>query len=136
MSKKILDPNRIKKIRGSFATFEHRFLRDGYFESLNIKERDLYFFLGLAADRNGVSWYGYDKICGIMECLLDEYIDARNGLIDKQLIAFDGYMFQVLDLPEKPVSEQRRILKTDKEMEKHDPATISNMIGMALGGSK
>lgn len=134
MSKKILDPNRIKKIRGSFAAFEHRFLREGFFESLNDRERTLYFFLGLAADRNGVSWYGYDKICCIMGCLLDEYIDARNSLIDKGLIAFDGYVFQVLDLPEKPVIEQRQILKTDKDMEKHDPATISNMIGMALGG--
>ncbi|MDM8538059.1 hypothetical protein QUF70_14985 [Desulfobacterales bacterium HSG17] len=136
MSKKILVPTRIKKIKGSFAAFEHRFLRDGFYESLSNKERVLYFFLGLAGDRNGISWYGYDRICSILGWLLDEYIEARNGLIDKQLIASDGYVFQVLDLPDKPMIEEKRILKTGEDMEKHDPATITNMIGMALGVRK
>jgi hypothetical protein len=30
---------------------------------------------------------------------LDQYIKARNGLIEKDLIAFDGTVFQVLELP-------------------------------------
>ena len=30
---------------------------------------------------------------------VDQYIEARNDLIKKQLIAFDGTLFQVLDLP-------------------------------------
>jgi hypothetical protein len=32
---------------------------------------------------------------------LGEYLRARDGLIDKDLIAFDGHLFQVLSLPEK-----------------------------------
>lgn len=129
-----MNPIELKKISGSFAAFEHRFLRDGFYENLNDKERVLYFFLGLAGDRNGISWYGYDRICSILGCLLDD--EARNGLLDKQLIASDGYIFQVLNLPEKPVIEEKRILKTGEDMEKYDPATISNMIGMALGVRK
>jgi hypothetical protein len=35
---------------------------------------------------------------------LDQYISARNGLIEKDLIAFDGTVFQVLELPATPVS--------------------------------
>jgi len=57
----------------------------------------------LASDRNGLSFYSYDAICTLLELDLDQYINARNSLIDKDLIAFDGTIFQVLDLPEKPV---------------------------------
>jgi hypothetical protein len=35
---------------------------------------------------------------------VDQYITARNGLIKKDLIAFDGTLFQVLELPRKPLS--------------------------------
>jgi hypothetical protein len=33
---------------------------------------------------------------------LDQYVDARCALIKKDLIAFDGTVFQVLALPEAP----------------------------------
>ena len=39
--------------------------------------------------------------------LTDEYIVARDSLIDKDLIAFDGTIFQVLSLPE-PLNAYRR----------------------------
>ena len=80
-------PRRIRKIRGSFAFIEHRFLRDGFFASLDQPERSLYLFLALASDRQGLSYYGYDKICSINGMLLEDYIGARDGLIDKDLIA-------------------------------------------------
>ena len=102
MKKEVLNPERIRKITGSFAFIEHRFLRNGFWASLNRNELLLYVFLVLAADRNGLSYYGYDKICALLNMILDDYIDARNGLIDKDLIAFDGRLFQVLSLPERP----------------------------------
>jgi hypothetical protein len=55
----------------------------------------------MVADRQGMSYYGYDKICSLTAISMDEYIQARNGLIDKDLIAFDGHLFQVLSLPQK-----------------------------------
>jgi hypothetical protein len=32
---------------------------------------------------------------------IDQYIEARNTLIESDLIAFDGTLFQVLSLPAK-----------------------------------
>ena len=49
------------------------------------------------------SFYSYDAICTLLEFNLDEYIEARNVLISKDLIAFDGNLFQVLDLPKEPL---------------------------------
>ena len=42
MKKKVLQPDRIRKINGSFAFIEHRFLRDGFFESLRAVFEMLY----------------------------------------------------------------------------------------------
>jgi len=131
---KILCPNRVRRITGSFAFIEHRLLRDGFWESFSQRELLLYVFLILAADRNGVSYYSYDKIYSLLRISMDEYLNARNALIDKDLIAFDGYFFQVLSLPEKPVKQPLRLLKSQQQMEKYDPATICNLIGQSLKG--
>ena len=69
-----LIPHRVRKINGSFAFIEHRFLRDGFFASLDQHELLLYVFLVLVADRNGLSYYSYDKICALLRVSADEYI--------------------------------------------------------------
>lgn len=37
-----------------------------------------------------MSFYQYDSICSLLEIPLETYLQARNALIDKDLIAFDG----------------------------------------------
>jgi hypothetical protein len=103
IKKKILNPDRIRRINGGFSFIPHRFLGDGFLSSLQQKELLLYLFLVIASDRHGLSFYSYDAICTLLQMRLDQYITARNGLIDKDLIAFDGTVFQVLDLPVRPV---------------------------------
>jgi hypothetical protein len=63
----------------------------------------------------------------LLQLTLDQYILARDGLMEKDLIAFDGTLFQVLDLPPKPL----KISKTKK-----DPATIQRMIRESLKEGK
>ena len=132
IDKKVLCPDRVRRIGGSFAFIEHRFLRDGFFASLTHDELLLYVFLVIAADRAGLSYYGYDKICTLLGMDVDEYIVARNALIDKDLIAFDGRLFQVLRLPEKPVVSAPRLLRTSEDMAGRDPATVHQIIRDAL----
>jgi len=116
-------PERVRQIgEGSFAFLPHRFLRDGFLASLTSVERSIYLFLVLAADRQGVSFWGYDRICSVLGLHLHQYLEARNGLMDKDLLAFDGTRFQVLSLPERPVAP--RPLKSRRDLEDHDPATV------------
>ena len=100
IKKRILDHQRIRHIDGGFAFIPHRFLTDGFLSVLAPRQQQLYFFLVLAADRHGLSFYSYDSICNLIQMSLDQYIEARNDLIEKDLIAFDGTIFQVLDLPQ------------------------------------
>jgi hypothetical protein len=122
-----LEPDRIRKITGSFAFIEHRFLQDGFWYSLDHHQLLLYLFLIIVADRNGLSYYSYDKICTLLRISVDEYILARNALIDQNLIAFDGYLFQVLSLPEELTRPVSKSLKTQEQMQAHDPATIRQL---------
>jgi hypothetical protein len=99
IQKKLLRPERVRTIQGSFAAIEHRFLRDGFWTGLTHHELLLYILLVLVADRHGLSYYSYDKLCELLRVTADEYIEARNALIDLDLLAFDGTLFQVMSLP-------------------------------------
>jgi hypothetical protein len=131
-----LVPDRIRRIGGqSFAFVPHRFLRDGFLCALTADEQRLYFFLVLAADRNGMSFYHYARICSTLEMVVEDYVDARNGLLAKDLIAFDGSRFQVLSLPAKPVYSQARPTHPF-EFADHDPATVRATILESLARAR
>lgn len=117
ITKKVLVADRIRQVDGGFSFIPHRFLTGGFLSSLNPHELLLYFFLILSGDRNGLSFYSYDKICTLLQMSLDQYIQARDGLIEKDLIAFDGTIYQVLSLPKLSVKKSavhkcRRSLQT------------------------
>ena len=102
IKKKILNDKRIRRISGSFGFIPHRFLTDGFLTALDQHQLLLYFFLVLVSDRYGLSYYGYDSICTALGLSLEQYIEARDSLIEKDLIAFDGTLFQLLQLPLNP----------------------------------
>ena len=102
ITKKVLVADRIRRIDGGFSFIPHRFLTDGFLKSLSQQELLLYIFLVMAADRYGLSFYSYDRICSFLHMTLEQYTAARDGLIEKDLIAFDGTLFQVLSLPSRP----------------------------------
>lgn len=135
IERRVLCPDRIRKIEGGFAFLEHRFLRDGFFQSLTHQELILYLFLVLAGDRKGLSFYSYDKMCSLLCFSVDEYLLARDVLIQKDLIAFDRHMFQVLSLPQRPVREASKTLQTKEDMSRKDPATIRRIILHSMGDS-
>ena len=106
IKKRVLEPGRIRQIQRGFSFIPHRFLIDGFLSSLSQREILLYLFLVLASDRHGLSFYSYDAICTLLQITVDEYIEARDTLINKDLIAFDGTLFQVLELPKEPIQEK------------------------------
>lgn len=101
ITKSLIIPERRRELKAPFAWVDRLFLFNGYLSELSHQENLLYFFLTLVADRDGLSFYCYDKICQLLQLELDDYIQARNSLIQRQLIAYDGRQFQVLALPER-----------------------------------
>jgi hypothetical protein len=104
-------PDRVRSTVGGFAYLPNRFLHDGSFASLTHAKRSLYLFLVLAANRNGVSYYGHDRIASALELPLDDFLELRNRLIEKDLV----------------VDHRAPLTQTD-DFELHDPATVRAII--------
>jgi hypothetical protein len=130
LTKRILNAGRIRRIAGGFSFIPHRFLVDGFLASLDQPEIILYLFLILAGDRHGLSCYSYNTICTLLQIDIDEYIAARDGLIEKDLIDFDGRIFQVLDLPAHPVRKAKAVVDDNE-----DPAMVAKIIRQSLNES-
>jgi hypothetical protein len=101
VTKSLIIPELRRVLKPPFAWIDRQFLFNGFLADLGWQENLLYLFLILVADRDGLSFYSYDKICQLLQLEVDDYIQARNGLTQRQLIAYDGTQFQVLALPER-----------------------------------
>ncbi len=136
ITKKAVLPDRVRKIDGSFSFIPHKFVTEGFFTNLNQHEILIYFLLAIVGDRHGLSYYSQDKLCIMLRMNIDDFITARNGLINKSLIAFDGFMFQVLSLPDKVVTVKEKPLTTQHDFESRDPLTIRKLIFESLNENK
>lgn len=118
-----------------FSFFPNRFVQDGFFAALTGDEQRLYFLLVLVGDRYGVSFYHYESLCALLQMPLERYLLARDGLVGKDLVAFDATRFQVLELPTDPPPPPRP-LRTRAELEDNDPATVRELIDRSLRGAR
>jgi hypothetical protein len=99
LDKRLLDPNRIRKIQGSFSWVDHRFITGGFLVDLSTIEILLYLFLVAVCDRNGISFYHQDKIASLLKIDLASLGKAREGLIHRSLLAYEPPLYQILSLP-------------------------------------
>jgi hypothetical protein len=136
LAKTLILPERRRVLVPPFAWIDRYFLLNGFLAALSPHENLLYFFLVLAADRDGLSFYGYDKICQLLQLAVDDYIQARNGLIDKGLIAFDGRQFQVLALPKSRVAGWSVASQVCGNETGHDAQALANILArLTTGGA-
>lgn len=97
--KRVLDSQRLRRINGSFSWIDHRFINDGYIKELSSVDILLYLFLVAVGDKNGLSYYGESSICKLLKLTDKNLCRARQRLIEKDLIKYDGTLYQVLALP-------------------------------------
>jgi hypothetical protein len=127
-----LRPDRVRRIDGSFAFLPHRFLRGGFWASLDHRELLLYVLLALVADRQGMSFYFDDRLAAILRVVLDDFLAARAGLLRRDLLAYDaaGPRYQLLALPVRPViaTPARPAHGSSAPAPPPGPAPIGNLI--------
>ena len=94
-----VDPTRIRKIEGTFSWIDHRLVTQGWFDLLSREEILLYLWWTTVGDRMGVSFYSDEKTACRLKVSVFEIKAARQGLIEKGLIAHRNGLTQVLSLP-------------------------------------
>lgn len=92
-----IDTARLRKLPSHFAWVDRR-LR-AWLPSMSWQEMALCFFLHLAADRNGVSFYADLTMARILGMREGEVVHARLSLRGKGLIAYRFPYYQVLEVP-------------------------------------
>lgn len=116
--KKLLRPERIRKIEGSFSWIDHRFITGGFLLDLSTLEILLYLFLVAVSDRNGLSFYHDDRIASLLKIDLVSLGKARAGLVQRSLLAYEPPLYQILSLPPEPVPLPSREERAKRELEK------------------
>ena len=93
-------PDRRRSIRGTFSWIDHRFLRERFDQGLTRLEKLLYFILVSVSNQDGVSFYSDARLAELLDIRFPHELEAaRNELVARDLIAYEGRIYQVLDLP-------------------------------------
>jgi len=96
--KRVLCPERLRRVPSQFSWVDHRLVRDRHIVGRSAEALALYLFLVTVADGQGLSYY---SDAGIRQRLpLDEpvLVRARQELIRARLIAYESPLYQVLSL--------------------------------------
>lgn len=97
-----LRPDRLRSLERPFSWIPFRLLSSGLLGELSRPAKLLYFFLCLVADRQGMSYYGERRVHALLGLSAQELELARAELLDLDLLAFDGRIYQLLSLPASP----------------------------------
>jgi hypothetical protein len=104
--KRILVPARLRRPPATgWSWVDRRFVRE-HAECLSREAVVLYFFLAAVADRNGLSFYSDGTLATLLRMTLPALVQARDELLDHDLIAHEMRLTQVLSLP--PPGQRRR----------------------------
>jgi hypothetical protein len=93
-----LDPGRLRRLPPHFAWADHR-LRD-CLGRLSLEEIALLFFLHLAADPSGCSFWADATLARKLRLKEGDIIQARFSLVNKGFILYQYPRYQLLDPPE------------------------------------
>ena len=90
-------PDRVRTRPDHFAWVDHR-LRE-HLHRYTLEELALLFFLHLAADRNGCSFWSDTGLARKLHLSEGVVVEARHGLIAKEAVAYRYPIYQLLELP-------------------------------------
>jgi hypothetical protein len=100
-----LRADRLRTLQRPFGWIPFRFLTSGLLAQLSCQAKLLYFFLCLVADAHGMSYYSRRRLTELLGLGEPDLARARSELVHRDLVAFDGRLYQLLSLPPEHLSE-------------------------------
>jgi hypothetical protein len=105
--KRVLCPQRLRRVPPQFSWVDHRLVRDGHIGRCSARALALYLFLVTVSDAEGLSYYADKTISRLLSMDLTVLSRARQELIGASLIAYQRPLYQVLSLDEVPGDPKR-----------------------------
>lgn len=121
MKKRVLNPERLRKVPPQFSWIDHRLVREDYFVRCDHCAWTLYLFLSSVADDQGLSYYSEASLMRRLKLDPLALSASRQQLIHAGLIAYQKPFYQVLSL--EPVGASRS-----------GPISVGELLRQAMGG--
>jgi len=96
--KRVLCPERVRRIPAQFSWVDHRLVRQRHIERCDPPAAALYLFLVTVADAQGLSYYSDAALVRCLSMSAARLSQARADLARGRLIAYQRPLYQVLAL--------------------------------------
>ena len=123
MKKRVLCPERLRKVPPQFSWIDHRLVRENYFTRCEHSAWALYLFLVSVADVDGLSYYSDVSLMRRLKMDPVQLSASRQQLLQIGLIAYEKPLYQVLDLESVPSLSTRS-----------GQVSVAEILRKALGG--
>lgn len=97
-AKTLICPHLVRQIPKQFSWVDHRLVRNRHIDTCSHPAAALYLFLVTVSDAQGLSYYSDPTIMQRLSMDFLHLEQARQGLINSRLIAYQKPLYQVLDL--------------------------------------
>jgi hypothetical protein len=96
--KRLLCPQRLRRVPERFSWVDQRLVRDGHISSCGLEALGLYLLLVTVADAEGLSYYADRTAARLLSLDEPSLRKARQELVAVGLIAYQEPLYQVLSL--------------------------------------
>ena len=123
MKKRVLCPERLRKVPPQFSWIDHRLVRENYFTRCEHSAWALYLFLVSVADVDGLSYYSDASLMRRLKMDPVQLSASRQQLLQAGVIAYETPLYQVLSLEPAPSLSTRS-----------GQVSVAEILRKALGG--
>ena len=98
IKKRLLLPERARRVPEAFSWVDHRLVRDRYVQRCTPDALALYLLLVTVGDADGLSFYSDSTMSSLLSMDLSSVREAKRVLISAEMIAVESSLIQVLSL--------------------------------------
>lgn len=119
--KKLLRPERLRKVPPQFSWLDHRLIRQARLRDCDPPAWALHLFLASVSDERGLSYYSESSLLRELKLDTPTLLRARQQLVQADLLAYEKPLWQILGLdpapdPARPRGEQRSVAEVLRDI--------------------
>jgi len=132
IKKRILCPERLRRIPGQFSWIDQRLVRDRYLQRCDHGALALYLVLVTVADAEGLSYYSDATLERMLNLGHAQLLGARHQLCQAGMLVYDQPLYQILSL-ELPL-EASGVAET-ASVRSGQPMAVADILRRIAGGA-
>jgi len=134
-AKRVLCPERVRRVPRAFSWVDHRLVREGHISRLSHEAQALYLFLVTVSDADGLSYYSDAKAARLLNMQVPALCSARRDLCAAGLVAYRHPLYQVLSL-DVPDAGLPATLSHAPRRGSGEAVAIGEVLRRAMGGAQ